>query len=142
MRKRYKHLTPDSENTMKSYLDELNGLPAEVLWVKFLEATGGMMGASTYESIIKKYPEHFPEETEQRRRYESIPQEVHDAYYKEYWAFHDKLWEDEPPAQGLFAMINNTDEYRAHQDAYDRLRPIEEENEKLLYKKYYSKYGI
>lgn len=58
---------------------ETKDIPSEVLWVFALQYSCTPVGTSVFEEcerIIAKYPEFFPWET----KYNSIPQEVHDAY--------------------------------------------------------------
>lgn len=57
-------------------------VPMEVWDVWAVRISGISVGFSHYEqmkTIIKKYPKFFPWET----KYDSIPKEVHDAYYAE-----------------------------------------------------------
>ena len=60
----------------------IEGIPEEVWKVQVIVTTRQYVGGKTMDEIkrvIKKYPEYFPWET----TYNSIPQEVHDAYQKE-----------------------------------------------------------
>lgn len=66
----------------------IKDFPEEVWRVQIIMATRQYVGGETMdqlERVIKKYPEYFPWET----TYNSIPQEVHDAYQKE--AFPEKF---------------------------------------------------
>lgn len=117
-------------------------VPHEVHYIHMMAYMGIPIGASFYEGVIKKYPDYFPDEIEHRRKWDSVPQSVHDSYWAEYWAFHEELWKDEPKSQGILAEINKTEGQVSFHEAYDRLRPIEKKKEKELHKKYYSKYGL
>lgn len=116
--------------------------PSEVLFLKMAAHFGIPIGLSTYEKTIEKYPDYFPDEYARKKKWEAIPKEVHDAKFKEYWEFHEKLWKDEPKSGGIMSMINNPEEYQKWNEAYQRLSPIEEAKEKELRKKYYAQYGF
>ena len=117
-------------------------IPAEVLHVQMCGKYGIPLGHRNYISTVKKYPEYFPKEYAHIIKYEAIPNEVHDEYFKEYWEFTEELWKDAPKSGGLMAMANNTEEYKKWQETYGRLRPFEIAKEKELHKKYYTKYGL
>ena len=114
-------------------------VPHEVLYIHTMAYMGIPMGMSFYEETIKKYPDYFPDEIEHRRKWDSIPQSLHDAYWSEYWAFYEELWKNEPKSKGILAAIKDQESFH---EAYDRLRPIEKKKEKELHKKYYAKYGL
>ncbi len=119
-----------------------DGVPQEVVALKMAAYNNVPVGLSTYKRIINKYPGYFPEEYVHNKKWEAIPQEVHDAKFKEYWEFYDKLWENEPKSPGIMAHAMNTKEAQEWNKAYERLRPIEKKKEDELYNKYYSKYGF
>jgi hypothetical protein len=117
-------------------------LPEEVKLFELAKLVGPI-GYGYYERITLKYPEHYPEEYDRMKRWESIPKSVHDEYISEISEFHDNLWKDEPKhTQGFMAVVNNTEEYQIWSDAWERLRPIEEEFKKKCHKKHYGKYGF
>lgn len=117
-------------------------IPAKVLYVQMCGAMGTPIGGGLYDEVITEYPEYFPKEAEHKRKWETIPKEVHDAHWKEYWEFHEALWKDEPKSGGLVSMINNDEQYQKWNEAYKRLKPIEEAKEKELHTKHYAQYGI
>jgi hypothetical protein len=91
---------------------------------------------------MKEHPEYFPEEVERERRWNLIPQQVHDAYLKELSEFNEILWKDAPKSGGIFEMINNSEASKKYYEFWDKAHPIQEAKEKELHKKYYSKYNI
>lgn len=105
-------------------------------------AMGHPIGSGLYNEVITEYPEYFPKEAEHRRRWNAIPQNVHDAYHKESNDFYYNLWKDEPKGPGIIGLLNNTEEYLKWNEAYKRLRLIEQAKEKELHAKYYAQYGI
>lgn len=121
---------------------DITKIPNKVLWLKMCGIRNIPVGAGFYNEVLEEYPEHFPVEVERKRKWEAIPQSVHDAYWKEYRMFHEALWKDVPLDGGLMSAINNTPEYQAYQKDFERLRPLEEAKEKELHKKYYSQYGV
>lgn len=123
-------------------VDKAFNIPAKVFYLKMCAQAKIPIGISLYNEIITEYPEYFPEETEHRRKWELIPQFVHDAYWKERNEFREELWRDEPKSVGIFGMLHNTEEYQKYDEAYQRLKPIEKAKNKELHAKHYAQYGI
>ncbi len=121
---------------------ELLNEPYEVIFLKMAAVNRIPVGLSVYNRIINKYPDYFPSEYAHNKKWESIPKEVHDAKFKEWFEFKDKLWENEPKSPGIMAHARNTKEAQEWNEAYERLRPIEKKKEDELYNKYYSKFGL
>lgn len=118
-------------------------IPHKVLCLQLAGAMNIPVGSSFYNEVITEYPEYFPVEAERKRKWDAIPQSVHDAHWKELQEFTDELWKDQPRhTGGIFGMMNNTPEYQKYEAARERLRPIEEAKEKELRKKYYGPYGL
>ena len=96
------------------------------------------VGADMYEQAIKDHPEYFAREIEHRKKYNAIPQEVHDAYFKEISLVHDEIYKD-LPGKGLMNWINRTEEeHKIWNEAYEKYESLE----KKIHQKHYSKYGI
>lgn len=148
-------------------------MPNEVFWAKTVgmqpDGSGGwirMIGMSILEKIKeiqKKYPDWFPWET----KYDSIPKEVHDAYYNE---INPPIQEDQEQIQcsggGILEEIKKMPElsfeYDPHKVTMDDLtqaiKMLNEEQEaqierckqlkarkakeKKIWDKHYGKYGI
>lgn len=130
---------------MKKHMDKVDivrNMPNKVLYVKMAQSSGIPIGYKIYNEAIAEYPEYFKEEVKHRKKYDAIPKEVHDAYHKEYWDFHEALWKDEPKSGGVFSAVKKDEEYQKYKEAFDRLRPIEKLKEKELHTKYYTPFGI
>lgn len=52
------------------------------------------IGSSTYDKAIKEHPEYFPDEIERIRKWELIPQKVHDKYWEEYWELDKEIMKE------------------------------------------------
>jgi len=113
--------------------------------VKYIYMMGMMkipIGSSTYEDVIKEHPEYFPDEVEHRRKWDAIPQEVHDNYLEEYWELDKEIMKNVPPNKGIMGWIDDQEGYsewnKKWTEAYEKGNPLRE----ALHKKFYSKYGI
>lgn len=72
---------------------EIQDVPADVqmVWAhQYSKMPIGLDTLNRMKEIIRANPEYFPWET----KYDSIPQEVHDAYRKEKNAEFDKIWKE------------------------------------------------
>jgi hypothetical protein len=70
---------------------KIDDAPQDVFWVLAIQIADRPIGLDTLNKIkviIKANPKYFPWET----KYDSIPQEVHDAYWKEKHDESDKQW--------------------------------------------------
>ena len=121
---------------------ELLEAPSAVQYIHMMGTINQPIGCSFFDETVAKYPEYFPDEIESKRKWDLVPQSVRDTYWKEYWEFREKLWENEPKPVGIMGCVNNTKEYKKWAKAYKRLRPLEKKKEKELHEKHYSKYGI
>lgn len=97
---------PSLEGYFKWLHDELkkSNIPSEVFVVFQLQKLGCPIGTETYnkcQEVIKKYPEHFPWEA----KYNSIPQEVHDAYSKELMDEFKSKFDSIPKGDGLMKSL-------------------------------------
>lgn len=121
--------------------------PEEVLWVWCLPKT---VGSDTYEKaerIVKKYPKYFPWE----HKYESIPKEVHEAYWNE--KYPDRNKPIECTGIGLKEQLKKSNSYKPITKEYfikwckDFTNIYQEEllnkkKDKDLWDKYYKKYNL
>lgn len=81
-------------------IKSLGKQPPLVLFVKGMAMIGQPISYKTWEEVMTKYPEYFPEEVERKRKWDAIPASVH----KEYW--------DQPEAQ-LFPDSQEIKKYEA-----------------------------
>lgn len=86
-------------------------IPQDVQWVWAIQAAGRPVGLdmlSKIHAIIREHPTYFPWET----KYDSIPKEVHDAYWSEKSAWMDEMWQSKRDSgyQGLIPTIMQMDE--------------------------------
>lgn len=117
--------------------------------IKYLYVASKMkftVGSNQVEEAMEKHPEYFVEELERRRKWDSIPQEVHDDYWKEYSEKDEEHWKEfrgKYKKAGLMYLLNadNNERNQYSQDwnaYYSSWKPVEKE----LHVKYYSKYNI
>lgn len=122
--------------------EELNNAPIKVQQVYMMLIVNQFVSSSLYRECVDKYPDYFPEEVEHKNKWNSIPQEIHDAYWKEYWELEEQIMKDVPPSKGVTGWINDKEGYNKWYkkwfDAKEKGKPLHED----LHKKYYSKYGI
>ncbi len=117
-------------------------MPAKVQFVHIMAASNQPIGISLYQEVLDEHPEYFPEEVEHQKKWRGIPQDVHDAYWKEYWELDKEIMKDVPPSKGLVYYCSHQKEsveYRKKLDeAIEKGKPLR----KALHDKYYGKYGV
>ena len=118
--------------------ERLENAPSLVQFIWACSINKRPIGMSLYDEAIEKHPEYFPEEVEHRRKWDLIPEEVHEAYRKEYWEMVNEIEKDLPEKTGLMGAVFN-DEY--HKE-WSKLQPLIREKEKEIHNKHYKKYGI
>lgn len=116
-------------------------MPPDVLYLLAIKSVGGTIGVSLYNEILEKHPEWFPEETEFRRKWGAIPQQIKDAYFKEVSEI-NHYGGHEYSGRGLTWYMEHPQEY-AEYDKWLSLK-IEEsvKKEKKLHDKYFKEYGL
>lgn len=116
--------------------------PNKVKYIYMMGMVKHPISLKTYEDAIKEHPEYFPDEVEHRRKWDAIPQEVHDKYWEEYWELDKEIMKDIPSSKGILGWINDQEGYiewnKKWDEANEKGKPLRE----ALHKKYYSKYGI
>lgn len=137
-------------------------IPEDVFWVWNIQHLPYPIDLDTYDKmqiIIRANPKYFPWET----KYDSIPQHVHDAYFKEKNAEWDKIWEEKKEGgfKGIIPTLLEMNEMVPDSistpekslteiiaDAFkrqDEQRKAEEEKykqDKALWDKHYKPYGL
>lgn len=146
---------------------KIDDVPQDVLWVWGIQIADRPIGLDTLNKIkviIKANPKYFPWET----KYDSIPKEVHDAYWKEKNHEADKRWaeyvegkEQDGGFIGLIPSLMKMDEI-AHepipapamslsevfsnllkqQEDQRKLQLKEDKKNKSIWDKYYKPYGL
>lgn len=122
-------------------LDEFNKAPKDVQAIHALAMLGMPVGSGLFERAVKEHPQYFPEEVAHRKKWNSIPQSVHDAYWKEISDFENK-WMEENPGDpkwingGVMMMIKHPE----CRDYFDRKFQASNDLRKKLDKKYYEPY--
>lgn len=87
----------------------INDIPNEVLAV-WAASFGGYIGAEQLNNAIEKYPEYFPEEVEHKRKWDSVPQELKDRYFKSDSTFRLTMTdEEENERENLFGKCPHPD---------------------------------
>lgn len=149
----------------QSIEEYFNSLPPEVAQVKIRQmgAYNGKLyvGSEEYNKIqetIKKYPEHFPQET----AYNNVPNEVHEAYRNEVSKLHEKMYPTNPneikqlAGEGIVAYVTrrekeilktqakpfNLTSFFKELDKSAKRDDAFKEAKKNIWKKHYKKYGV
>lgn len=123
--------------------EEFNVAPNTVKYIYTLVTLKKPVSASLFNDAITEYPSYFPEEAEARKKYNSIPQHVHEAYWMEYWKLHNKICNAIPHyGLGILFYSDNPEQFVEYQKAMAIAEPKLERLKKKLHKKYYEKYGI
>jgi hypothetical protein len=130
--------------------------PKEVYWawlVLWAKQPIGLAAYTRLQTIIATYPDYFPWE----HKYSSIPQEVHDAFYKEcYRVKQPQTVEPEKYGEGILAQIKpaelipfNAQElmqafknFVADIDYAHKRAVAEEKRVRAIWKKHYDKFGL
>lgn len=110
--------------------------------LKICAETNTPVGSDMFRQAILENPDHFPEEYARMKAWEAIPQEVHNAYRRDWEIMYAELHKDEPDSDGIFGIMENTEKSRIWQAWWGKTYPIEREKEAKLHKKHYSKYGV
>lgn len=92
---------------------------------------------SKRDEVIEMYPEYFPEITEYRRKWALVPQEVHDAYNKEFQEQSAKL-DDRYPTKSMAEGASLEEVLDQISIKMGELREIM----KPIYERHYSEYGL
>jgi len=122
---------------------EFEDAPAKVQYIYMCAVMKQPIGSSTYEDAIKEHPEYFHEDVERRKKWEAIPQEVHDAYWKEYWKLDEEIYKNVPHrGKGLLFYAQNSKESAEYKSAWEAANKKALPLRETLHRKFYSKYSI
>jgi hypothetical protein len=117
-------------------------IPAEVLFIRYASVTKYPLGLSFVQDTITKYPEYFPEEVEYRRKWNLIPQSVHDEYWEKSEIIREECFKDLPPSLGILGWMENSGSFENWSRAYDIGRKKSLPLLKDLHNSLYKEYGI
>lgn len=106
--------------------------PNKVQYIYMMGMMKRAIGSGVYEDAIKEHPEYFPDEVEHTRKWDAIPQDVHDKYWEEYWKLDKEIMKDVPPSKGIFGWIDEQEGlYRLEKFNKDMSSFCKENNIKL-----------
>jgi hypothetical protein len=100
------------------------------------------VGMNFFEEAMREHPEYFPEEIEKKKKWDAIPQEVHDKYWEEMRELDKKLMKDVPPSKGVLYFAINPKEFDEWHEKRDAARKKGWRERKAIHDKFYSQYGI
>lgn len=104
---------------------------------------GKPIGPVLYNKIFNEYKEWFPEENEERRKWDSVPKEVKDKYYDELFDIQNELKKDLPNSgKGIWYWATHPKEHAEYDTAYSKIYPTLKKSEESLYNEYFGKYGL
>lgn len=124
-------------------LEEINNLPHKIQYLYMKSFMNQPIGMSFYEECIEEHPEYFQEEIKRRDKWNSIPQEVKDAYYNELNAKEAEINEGIPHlGKGILYYCEHPDEYDEYDREYKKREPKRKKMRKKIHDKYFEKYGV
>ena len=100
------------------------------------------VGSEELKKAIEEFPDYFPEEIEHEKKWNSIPESIHEEYWKEMEALRKEIFKDLPEGRGIFFWINNPTKLKNWQEQYEKLKIKGLPKAKKLHQKFYSSYGI
>lgn len=124
-----------------SYKEVLES-PAKVQFLYTMAMSKQPVGMKILNDAIAEHPEYFPDEVEHRRKWELIPQQVHDDYLKEREALRIEMYKEMPPSKGILGWIDDPKGYEEWNIAYEKCKKAEEPLVAALYEKFYGQYGV
>lgn len=126
----------------EKYLSEM---PPIVCFIKAAAVTKTPVGIAMFEKAITEYPEYFPEEVENRRKWALVPNEVIITHRHEVSLLDKEFRERLPKDQGgIFYWMDHPEEFAQWDKSWHTLREEMkiEERELELHNKYFSIYGL
>jgi len=140
---------------MKAKEFDINNVPPLVLYVWGMSYDSIPVGTEAFEKAITEHPEYFKEEVEYRKRWDSVPEEIKEAYFNETSGLDyvkeiiDEIGEPPYPEysrMGIIWWAQNVDKYPKEISANDKwndiyYKKLEVHNNKI-YNKYFNEYGL
>lgn len=122
---------------------ELLRAPVKVQYIYRMALFNQPVSNSYFEETVKLYPDYFPDEVEYRKKWDLIPQSVHDAYNSEMQILRNEMYKKlTPVTTGIFALVKDSDVLEEWGKFYDECRRKEIPLAMELHKKHYGAYGI
>lgn len=122
--------------------EELSKAPADIRYIHEMIMSEQLVPLSIYESCMDKYPEYFPKEIENAKKWKSIPQEVHDKYWEEFSKSYKEIMKNIPLNKGMGGWIDDPEGYKEWCDESNKAHEEVNLLREKLHNKYYSKYGV
>lgn len=117
----------------------LEEVPHLVAFIFLAAASKIPIGHALYEQALKDHPEYFEEELEYRRKWEAIPESVHEQYQK---AIDALPKEEMPESKGMVYWSRNPQEYQEWVKVTAPIFKRQERRERNLFNFFYGPYGI
>ena len=124
--------------TYKEFLQS----PVRVQFLYAMAIAKQPVGSKMIKDAIKETPEYFLDELEHKRKWELIPQQVHDNYRKEREILRTEMYKEMPPSKGILGWIDDPKGYEEWSIAYEKFSKVEKPFAAALHKKFYGQYGI
>lgn len=121
--------------------NELLEAPAMIQFLYMMAEANIPVGLKMCEDAIREHPEYFLYELEHRRKWELIPQHVHDDYLRELKTLTAEVYKELPPSKGISGWVD-VKEFEEWSAVYMKCRKAEIQITVSLYKKHYGDYGI
>ena len=101
------------------------------------------VGSSLYEDAMGKHPGYFSEEIERRKKWEAIPKDVRDSYFKELCEAEEEIFDRVPHAgKGIVFYSQHSKEAEEHSRGWEKANKELEPIRRKIHDKYFTKYGI
>jgi len=121
----------------------MKNIPPDVLILIMKGSMGIPVDSEFYENCLKKYPEYFKEEIQQRKNWESVPKIVHDQYR---FDVEQLLKRDEykipDNGKGIMYWMENLSEFSEHLNRVHIIKESINKEKKKIHLKHYSKYKV
>lgn len=121
---------------------EYDAAPHLIQWLYLQGIPGGMVGSNQLDVAIEKHPEYFPDTISFRKKWDLIPESVHEAYHKECAELRERVMKDLPPSKGLMHWMDHPEEYEERSKQYATALSASKPEHKKIHQKHYAEYGI
>jgi len=122
-------------------IKEFNEAPHIIQYITIMAHLKQPLGSRIIEKAVFEYPQYFPEELEHRKKWENVPDEVKESYFKEISELFREYFNN-GERKGIVYWATHPDEYKNHEEEDKKLLETLERKEKEIEVKYLSKYGL